>query len=128
MILNRFLYDSKATVGTLEIGDRKFFTLELPWNKNKKGESCIPCGAYMIKPHGWEDDTQVKFKKTWELRNVPNRKHILIHIGNYTKDTDGCILVGTGVIIKPDSIMITNSGDAINYIRECVKNGIITIQ
>ena len=31
-----------------------------------------------------------------QLSNVHNFSDILIHIGNYAKDTDGCILVGTG--------------------------------
>ena len=29
-----------------------------------------------------------------ELANVPNHSAILIHIGNYTQNTKGCILVG----------------------------------
>jgi len=31
---------------------------------------------------------------TYMLQNVPNHTNILIHMGNYNSDSDGCILVG----------------------------------
>ncbi len=35
-----------------------------------------------------------KFGNTFEVTNVPNRSEILLHKGNITDDSHGCILVG----------------------------------
>lgn len=43
--------------------------------------------------------------ETFELEDVPNHTNILIHWGNYNKDSDGCILVGK----EKTSSMITSS-------------------
>jgi hypothetical protein len=32
--------------------------------------------------------------QAFEITNVPNHDHILIHIGNYNKDSEGCVLIG----------------------------------
>jgi hypothetical protein len=64
-------------------------TLEDPWDNNKRGVSCIPEGVYSFSPHNG-----VKFKNVWIASNVPGRTGILIHAGNSTADTSGCILVG----------------------------------
>jgi len=29
------------------------------------------------------------------IQNVPDRSNIEIHVGNFLKDTDGCVLLGT---------------------------------
>lgn len=69
-------------------------TLELPWRNNAHGTwetaSCIPAGVYTAfrfnSPHiGYE---------LFQLANVPDRVGIDIHIGNYPKNSEGCILVG----------------------------------
>lgn len=43
--------------------------------------------------------------ETFMVENVPNHTNILIHMGNYNADSDGCILVGEARIGN----MITNS-------------------
>ncbi len=64
-------------------------TIELSWKDNKRRVSCIPEGTYeTIKHHS------PKFGKSFWLQNVPDRSEILIHAGNYKKDTLGCILPG----------------------------------
>lgn len=64
-------------------------TLELPWINNKPEVSCVPAGVYRCLPHN-----SAAHPGTWELQNVPNRSDILIHTGNFAKDSKGCILVG----------------------------------
>ena len=65
-------------------------TLELPWKNNKEDISCIPKGKYMccLRQSG-------KHGKTYEVKNVKGRTHILFHIGNYLSKTEGCILLGS---------------------------------
>jgi hypothetical protein len=91
--LDRFKFDPDATFGMLTFeGKELCFTLELPWNDNKTGESCIPEGVFNVSPHD-----SPKFPNTWQLENVPDRDAILIHVGNTRKDTHGCILVGSAM-------------------------------
>lgn len=101
--LNRVFLGPKYTIGKLSI-DGKYYcdTLEDPnrdINKNgifdgteKKiaGDTCIPYGTYNIIVN-----MSPKFgRELPRLLNVPSFEGILIHKGNTTKDTAGCILVG----------------------------------
>ena len=66
--------------------------MELPFLGNKKQVSCIPTGTYRgfkTKSHKYGDVVLVK--------QVKNREGILIHVGNYSKDTLGCILLGRNI-------------------------------
>ena len=79
-----------ATLGVLTIDDSpEMVTLEDPWNLNERNVSCIPEGRYNVTPHN-----SPKFGKTYLVEDVPERSHILVHAGNTSKDTHGCILVG----------------------------------
>ena len=85
----------KNTLGQMDIytedGEQldTIFTLELPDKNNERRESCIPCGTYPVQKYSSQ-----KFPNVFELKNVPKRDKILIHTGNFTADTLGCILVG----------------------------------
>src|SRR5262249_41787329 len=75
------LVDSQVECWTLEPARVK------PYHE---GHPCIPAGEYSVilsfSPH---------FKMvTPEVLAVPGHSDIRIHIGNYPKDTFGCILVG----------------------------------
>lgn len=99
-------------------GDVLCKTCEDPWNDNKPRISCIPTGIYKVLRHGWETDTQVKFRRVWELLNVPNRSAILMHAGNTIDDTIGCILCGTEFGIIDGKQGIVGSRAAIVKLRE----------
>jgi hypothetical protein len=56
----------------------------------------IPAGTYnLMKSPGTAKD--IRLHAEWELYNdqVPSSRHILFHLGNYPRNTDGCFLVGT---------------------------------
>lgn len=79
-----------ATFGVLLInGKPEFVTLEEPWKENQRSISCIPTGAYKVKPV-----KSPRFGNTYEVTKVPDRSHILFHAGNTLNDTQGCILLG----------------------------------
>ena len=66
-------------------------TLELPWRDNATSISCIPAGTYAAqRRYSPEHQCDV-----FEIGNVPGRHDVEIHHGNTTRDTRGCVLVGT---------------------------------
>ena len=93
MILNRFIFSERSTIGELFF-ESKFecYTLELSARKQSGVKNCIPHGKYEILMQ-WS----ARFgMNTPHLQNVPDRTFIEIHPGNKPEDTEGCILLGQG--------------------------------
>ena len=92
-----------STLGALfdEDGRQLCWTLEQGWHQNQRQVSRIPAGVYPLvvrKFGGWHLRLEKRFPELHagaiELANVPNRSAILIHPGNWHRDTLGCILPG----------------------------------
>tara|TARA_R110000782_G_C14778715_1_gene409762 strand:+ start:207 stop:551 length:345 start_codon:yes stop_codon:yes gene_type:complete len=83
------------------------YTVERPWLDNKAFVSCIPDGNYRIK----RVDSPRFGKNMWEVAEVPNRTHILLHAANYPHNVKGCIGLGKGVYT--DMSGVTSSKKAI---------------
>ena len=88
---------------TLEDEDRNLYqgmSKEEIQQKKVYGETAIPFGRYKISMH--RKSPKYSQKKQYEkcggylpyLSKVPCWEGVLIHIGNFPKDTAGCILVG----------------------------------
>jgi hypothetical protein len=92
MFLTRVQSLDTATYGVLHLAGQAPFavTLELPWEQNARRISKIPAGSYRC-----ARVQSPKFGDTFEVTDVEGRSHILFHWGNYVKDTEGCILIGT---------------------------------
>ncbi|TPM41426.1 DUF5675 family protein [Mesorhizobium sp. B2-3-4] len=114
--LLRYADTGDATLGVFRAGKRVVYTLEDSWRDNQPKVSCIPAGTYHCVPHGWEPNSPVKRKRTWEITGVPGRSAVLIHAGNRPADTEGCILVGLGVF----SGALTSSADALGVLRAII--------
>lgn len=90
--------DEVQTLGKIIVTDNdckqvfECFCLELPDRNNQKRVSRIPAGEYKVIKR-WSS----KYKNHFHILDVPNRSMILIHHGNYNKDTLGCILVGAAL-------------------------------
>lgn len=85
-------YFKDATLGHLFLEDQDdplWYSIERPWLDNKKNESCIPEGEYIVKPYSSE-----KYPDVWEVCDVEGRTYILIHVANWAHDVKGCIGVG----------------------------------
>lgn len=119
--LTRISDDGVQTIGKLKLCDQqgntllKFDTLELTYENNIRKISCIPCGVYVV-----QRKTSFRFGQCFELQNVLGRDAILIHAGNFNKDTHGCILIGHGFrdINEDNEVDLLNSRTAIkNLLR-----------
>lgn len=101
-------------MGVLCFDDQPFCaTLELPWNDNKRSISCIPAGTYLCRKTFKRTTLGgLVIPETFEVMRVPGRSGILIHVGNYPKDTQGCILLGTSHTWDSKKPMILHSNDA----------------
>lgn len=119
LTLNRIFLGSSATIGELLINDKHLCdTLEdrvRPEGEKVYGKTAIPEGTYEVKlTHS------PRFKKILpEILNVPNFSGIRIHTGNSSKDTEGCILVGTWDGEKEDRI--SNSKVAFNKLMSLLQ-------
>jgi hypothetical protein len=84
----------ESTMGKLFLNGEQFCdTLELAWKENQKNISCIPAGEYDARLRLPRESATRDYIHLL-IKDVPNRDYILVHIGNTTKDTQGCILVG----------------------------------
>lgn len=117
LILNRLSDDGTCTLGEIQLGATKLYTLEEPWKDNEQGHSCVPMDSYIVNPHGWEPDTTLHQKRCYELQNVPGRSGILIHSGNTVDDIEGCILVGLSKGVINGKPAVTDSRAAMDVLR-----------
>ena len=96
MLIIRSGANQHQTIGTGLIFDNlgrmlfEFRTIEMPFLNNKVGISCIPSGNYKV-----EKRQSDRFGSHFHVKDVAGRSMILIHLGNYHRNTSGCILVGS---------------------------------
>lgn len=103
--LQRFSYDPRGTLALLTVQGERFYTIERPWVNNERGISCIPEGEYEL---AWIKSP--RFGWCYQVKDVTNRSHILIHVANYATDVTGC--VGLGMSLMGDRIAVANSRKA----------------
>lgn len=101
--IGRLYVDGVRFCDTLEDTDRGLrqdMAVTVLRAKKRKGITAIPTGRYMVtlkvKSPKYSLRKQYDFCGGYvpRLVNVPAYEGVLIHIGNYPKDTEGCILVG----------------------------------
>lgn len=128
-VLIKRTYKDKVTTSTLQIfdGDKSIYTcvtLELPWLHNARQISCIPEGTYNTKKR-----KSPKYGDHFHLQDVPLRDLILIHHGNFTKDTLGCIIVGKQIKdIDGDGICdVTNSKKTMDELNKILPDEFMVV-
>lgn len=115
--LVRDILTSEVTFGRLYVDDKFFcYTLEDTYrdlkdlNNDKDfddvgegkiyGQTCIPFGDYSV-----EMRHSPKFNKDMPyILNIRGFAGVMFHIGNFAKDTNGCILVGIERVVKENRI------------------------
>jgi len=92
--IKRVISDNEATQGILYMPGYACYTLERPWLSNKPFISCIPAGEYWAEKY--QSSRLNKQLKGWaiNIKNVPDRLKIAVHIANKVGELEGCIAVG----------------------------------
>lgn len=126
----RFKNINDATIGRFELFDKNGtkvlggFTLEPAGDDSllRDRDLRIPAGEYETIWH-----LSPKFKLTLPLlynEYVPKDRYILIHAGNYPKDTQGCILLGHSY----DESGVYNSKNTLLRFLSLSKNQNLTVK
>lgn len=125
MRIVRFAENDSGIFGTLTHDNNPVcVTLERNWVGNKRNISCIPFGTYRYKKRKSSSKNKQTNYDVFEILDVMDRDNILIHIGNYKEDSQGCILVGSYFTEG----MICRSADAMEKLLQTIPNeGIIEI-
>jgi hypothetical protein len=128
-MLTRNLCIESGIFGTLVADDGSFtcITLEHAYDSGNGDGSYtakVAPDTYICRRH---PPTRLPYE-TFELQNVPDFQGkpvvgILIHKGNYDKDSEGCILIGTSVVDLNNGKMITSSAPIFNQFMSLL-NGI----
>ena len=114
--------DERGTPGALFVdGKLECFTLENPWKGNERNVSCVPAGTYKLR----HTNSPRYGPDSLKLCDVPGRSHILIHQGNWERNTRGCILVGKQSAAAPGQEMaVYKSVNALNALKRRVADSI----
>lgn len=125
ILLERFAYMPKATLGKFILNDETFYTVEQPYKNNLPYHSAVPDGLYKLIPHNTSKKS-VPGAKCYALENhalnvyhlpaqIPDELQgvarfacLFTHIANYPRHVEGCI--GTGLKMgEHDTIYDTQS-------------------
>lgn len=124
--LIRDTFTDESTIGKLYINEVfHCFTLEDKVRDEKiKNITAIPYGTYEV-----IINYSNRFKEQMPLLlNVPNYDGVRIHYGNYAKDTEGCILVGSTKSVNMIGNSRTQFKKLIIELRKATKNEKIFIE
>ena len=120
MILYRQKQNGIQTLGKLCFEGVELSTIELAWNDNKIGESCIPVGKYKVIPR-----QSKKFGKCFLILGTEPRTWVLFHAANYSRQLRGCIAVGMyHADIDKDGLKdVASSKQAMKVLLDTFPNG-----
>lgn len=124
IILKQMAETDTSTVSALWHGDKMLcFIAEDGFHEEKiPGITRIPAGKYLLKKRQFGDFYErykMKFKHDFviEISDVPKYRDILFHIGNFPKDTRGCLLTCEGVSYNQSENFFWGTGSEVAYKR-----------
>lgn len=111
-----------GTFGILRLATIEFYTVELPWRRNRVKVSCIPEGTYELHRCMFYGGDGIGGERedylTYEVCGVVARSEIKFHIANEVGELAGCIAIGEALGIVRGHWAVLNSRDAIQrFIR-----------
>lgn len=132
LVLKRDKPNNEYTYGKLYIGSKLICETMEPGILDVNAPRVKP-GFYHCVPHGWEEGTRFKYKKTWALigQDVSHqpklgvkRAAILFHSGARDEHTLGCVLTGVsrGTSNGEPSLVNAYIGEAMDKMRDIIGN------
>lgn len=115
--ITRLAFHRRCVLGELRCGDLLLKTLEPEWNLNAHAMSCIPFGVYPAARCQSEHLGDVIL-----LHETAPREGILIHGGNFRRETQGCILVGASHDMHEGEFCVIHSAEAMHRLRMLPKS------
>ena len=121
IIVDRTYYNN-GTHGVLTFADgTEFFTVERPWLNNERRISCIPEGEYKLKMRRSpivQRTSDGDYTRGYEITGVEGRSLIMIHVGNYVRNSAGCLLVGSSKAMQSGEPVVWSSRKAFNDLMQ----------
>ncbi len=122
MTLLRQVAESDGVYGTLTSEDNAFscVTLEHAYDSglgNGTYSPKLPNGTYTCQRGQHQLESMTTPFTTFQIMNVLGHTNILLHFGNYNKDSNGCVLLGRRIVPNPSASgenMITSSRNTFN--------------
>ena len=135
--VRRYYSNAKRSLGIL-IADEKLiaFTLEPP--KAGIDHPRIPAGSYSLALAPSEKFSPIYHHPMINVMGVPGRSDILMHPGDFERDTLGCLLIGTAVStdlasdIEQDDEQLSQSRDmylkvVYPFVSKAISEGIVDL-
>ena len=100
-------------------------TLERAYLDNERMISAVPCGTYpIVQEYSPRFDALL-----WELKRVPNRSEVKIHVANYWNQPNGCIALGDMHLnIDNDSVLdVRNSRKTLERFHEAMSDSVSAV-
>lgn len=99
LTLTRTNFIEEGIFGRLtgDFGKLIVFTLEHAYQNGQEFEPKIPVGTYVCVRGEHRLVSMPSDFTTFEITGVPNHDKILFHVGNYNKDSSGCVLLGEAI-------------------------------
>jgi len=108
--------ENYGTLGVLLLNAEAFcVTLEPPDLENAQNVSSIPAQQYVC-----ERTDSDRYGKTFEIKHVPGRTHVLFHAGNVAAHTKGCVLLGEYFGKLRGQRAVLNSGKTFSLFMEAL--------
>lgn len=125
ILVKRYFQNKDACISKIYLNNKQVCVgLENPVRPQQKiaGITAIPAGTYELKLRrfgGFHKKYSKLFKQyhkgMLEITKVPNFTDVLIHIGNFPKDTDGCLLIGEYAVLDKNTPAIYDSKNSYFY-------------
>ncbi len=132
ILLERYAYLKEGTFGRLTINNKTYYTVECPWDNNKRFVSCLPEAIYELVPH-----SSTKYYNTFALINQEigvthyeehgcSRYSCLIHAANWPRQVQGCIGTGISAVTINNRMQTLRSREALYEIIDLIEDQVIT--